>query len=77
MFLFVALAAVNSWLNANRDAIFIEPSTEIGLLRQYVWFFLVLASIAGILNVVNNALIATRKLFTTLNMSIIILLTAL
>lgn len=75
--LFSTLATINGWINANHQEIFIESGNDIGELRTYVWFFLVLLSLAGVFNLVGYAVIANPKFFTTLKLPVILFLTVL
>ena len=75
--LFAVLVAIDCWLIANQHAVFIESGKNVGPLREITWFGLVLLDISGVLNVLGYAVIANRKLFTTLRLPSIIVLTVL
>lgn len=75
--LFAVLVAIDCWLIANQHAVFIESGKNVGPLREITWFGLVLLDISGVLNVLGYAMIANRKLFTTLRLPSIIVLTVL
>ena len=75
--LFAVLVAIDCWLTANQHAVFIESGKNVGPLREITWFGLVLLDISGVLNVLGYAVIANRKLFTTLRLPSIIVLTVL
>ena len=75
--LFAVLVAIDCWLTANQHAVFIESGKNVGPLREITWFGLVLLDISGVLNVLGYAAIANRKLFTTLRLPSIIVLTVL
>ena len=75
--LFAVLVAIDCWLIANQHAVFIESGKNVGPLREEMWFGLVLLDISGVLNVLGYAVIANRKLFTTLRLPSIIVLTVL
>ncbi|WP_172119262.1 hypothetical protein [Actinomyces faecalis] len=74
---FAALVAIDCWLTANQHALFIDGGKNIGPLREKTWFVLAFLNIAGALDALGYAVIANRKLFTTLRLPSIIALTVL